>query len=186
MCSFQQLTCSTLKIRHPLFQLPGNTVAVLMKLYLAQHGDATSKEEDPDRPLSARGRNDVNTVSLILGRAGIAVHGILHSGKLRARQTAEQLATQLAPNCVLETNENINPLDLPTAVAEEIDQWQDDILLVGHLPHMAKLATLLLTDHEEPAIITFTPGTVACLERSEDKHWSLKWLLSPELVASKE
>lgn len=161
-------------------------VAVSMKIYLVQHGDAVSKDDDPDRPLSASGRNDVESVSRFLGRAGIAIDGILHSGKLRARQTAELLAAQLAPDLALQTNENINPLDLPATVAEEIDRWQNDTLLVGHLPHMAKLATLLLTGREEPVIITFTPGTVVCLERSKNIRWSLKWLLSPDLVANKE
>ncbi len=161
-------------------------VAVIMKLYLAQHGDAISKEEDPDRPLSASGRNDVQAVSRFLGRAGISVDSIVHSGKLRARQTAELVAAQLAPGLALQTNENINPRDPPVAVAEEIDHWLNDTILVGHLPHMAKLATLLLTSCEEPVIITFTPGTVVCLLRSEDKRWSLKWLLSPDLVANKE
>lgn len=157
-----------------------------MKLYLAQHGDSMSKIENPDRPLSAKGRVDVDAVGKFLGRTGISVESILHSGKLRAQQTAELLAAGLAPGCVLETNENINPLDLPVVAAEEIDQWQDDVLLVGHLPHLAKLATLLLTNREEPAIITFTPGTVACLERTERKDWSLKWLLSPDLAMGEE
>lgn len=153
-----------------------------MKLYLAQHGDATSKDDNPNRPLSARGRNDVEKVGRFLSRAGISVDGILHSGKLRARQTAELLATQLAPGLAPQTNENLNPLDLPAVMAEEIDHWQDSILLVGHLPHMARLASLLLTGQEEPAIVAFAPGTIACLEKSEDKTWSLKWLLPPDMA----
>jgi phosphohistidine phosphatase len=161
-------------------------VAVLMKLYLAQHGDATPKAENPDRPLSPKGTADVENMAHFLSQTNTPVAGVMHSGKLRAKQTAEILAKQLVPNISLQINENINPMDLPTVAAEEIDHWQDDTLLVGHLPHLAKLATLLLTDHEEPAIITFTPGTVACLERVEDKCWSLKWLLSPDMVAEKE
>jgi phosphohistidine phosphatase len=153
-----------------------------MKLYLAQHGGATSKEENPDRPLSSKGATDVENIARFLRQANTVVAGVVHSGKLRAQQTAEILAEQLAPNIALEINNNINPLDLPAVVAEEIDQWQKDALLVGHLPHIAKLATMLLTNHEEPAIIAFTPGTVACLERSDDNNWSLNWLVSPDIV----
>jgi len=153
-----------------------------MKLYLAQHGDATSKKENPDRPLSVKGRNEVETIGRVLGRSGISVDAILHSGKLRARQTAELLAAQLAPGLAPQTNENLNPLDLPAVMAEEIDHWQDSILLVGHLPHMARLASLLLTGQEESTIVAFTPGTIACLEKSEDKTWSLKWLLPPDMA----
>lgn len=157
-----------------------------MKLYLAQHGDATSKEENPDRPLSREGRTGVGNIACFLKQADISVAGVIHSGKLRAKQTAEILAAQLAPGIALETNENISPLDLPAVVADEIEQWQGDVLLVGHLPHLAKLATLLLTNHEDPALITFTPGTIACLERDEYRNWSLKLLLSPEMVAQQE
>ncbi|MFV1997814.1 MAG: phosphohistidine phosphatase SixA [Acidiferrobacterales bacterium] len=157
-----------------------------MKLYLAQHGDATSKEENPDRPLSRKGAIDTENIARFLGRTNITVASVAHSGKLRAEQTAEILIEQLIPGIAPAINHNINPLDLPAVVAEEIEQWLDDVLLVGHLPHLAKLATLLLTSHEQPAIITFTPGTVACLERNEDGHWSLKWLLSPELMTQKE
>lgn len=157
-----------------------------MKLYLAQHGEATPKAENPDRPLTDRGETNVGRIARLLRQSGINATRVVHSGKLRARQTAELLAAEVAPDCALESNENINPLDLPTVVAEEIDQWQGDVLLVGHLPHLAKLATLLLTDREEPAIIEFMPGTVACLERTEDEYWSLKWLLSPDIVAEKE
>ena len=153
-----------------------------MKLYLAQHGDATPKEENPDRPLSKKGRADVRDIARFLSHIDTAVARVMHSGKLRAKQTAEMLAEQLAPGCTLEINEHINPLDSPVKAAKEITQHQDDILLVGHLPHLAKLATLLLTGHEEPMIVTFSPGVVACLERSEDKHWSVICSVSPEMT----
>lgn len=124
----------------------------------------------------------MENVARFMGQGSIAVAGIMHSGKLRARQTAEILAKQLAPNIALQINENISPLDLPTDVAEEIGQWQDDILLVGHLPHLAKLVSLLLTDQEIPAIVSFNPGAVACLEKSEGKAWLLNWLISPDMI----
>ncbi len=124
----------------------------------------------------------MENVARFLKQADMTLAGVMHSGKRRAKQTAEILAKQLAPNIPLLINENINPLDLPTVVAEEIGQWQDDILLVGHLPHMAKLVNLLLTDQELPAIVSFNPGVVVCLEKSEDKTWSLNWLISPDMV----
>ena len=44
-----------------------------MKLYLVQHGQAVSKEEDPERPLSEQGREDVRRVATRLGEAGVRV-----------------------------------------------------------------------------------------------------------------
>ncbi len=124
----------------------------------------------------------MQNIARFLKQADMTLAGVMHSGKLRAKQTAEILAKQLAPNIGLQINENINPLDPPAVVAKEIDQWRDDTLLVGHLPHMAKLVNLLLTDQELPAIVAFSPGAVVCLEKSEDNTWALGWLISPHMV----
>ena len=62
----------------------------LMWLYLVQHGEATSEEEDPERPLTERGVVDVHRVARKAAEAGIVTAvRVVHSGKTRARQTAE-------------------------------------------------------------------------------------------------
>jgi len=68
-----------------------------MRLFLLQHGDALAESIDPQRPLSARGRDDVQRVAEFLARAGTSVQRVCESGKVRARQTAEIAAAQLAP-----------------------------------------------------------------------------------------
>jgi phosphohistidine phosphatase SixA len=37
-------------------------------LYLVQHGDAKSEAEDPERPLTERGRSDVARLAALLAR----------------------------------------------------------------------------------------------------------------------
>ena len=155
-----------------------------MKLYLAQHGEAASKEVDPERGLTEQGRADVSAVAAHIKATGVAVSQIIESGKLRAHQTAEILSQLLAPGGTIAIHESINPLDLPTVIAEEIEQWGQDSLIVGHLPFLAKLVTLLVTDHEEPTVVSFTPGTVACLEKTEEGDWCIVWLLPPSLVSA--
>jgi len=67
-----------------------------MNLYLVQHAEAKRKEEDPERPLSEKGRVDIRKVAVyIAGHINIKVSAIIHSGKTRARQTAEALAEYL-------------------------------------------------------------------------------------------
>ena len=61
-------------------------------LYLVQHGEATKETEDPARPLTEHGRQEVVKVARALARVRLGVSVIAHSGKLRARQTAELLA----------------------------------------------------------------------------------------------
>jgi hypothetical protein len=73
-----------------------------MRLYLVQHGDALPEQVDPERPLSAKGRRDVEAVARVLASAGARAVRVAHSGKLRAQQTAEVLTAALAPAAVPE------------------------------------------------------------------------------------
>ena len=68
-----------------------------MNIYLVQHGEAVAKEVDPERPLTESGRSDVRRMASFLGAAGVRVSRIMHSGKVRAKETAELLAAAVAP-----------------------------------------------------------------------------------------
>jgi len=154
-----------------------------MKLYLVQHGDAKPKEEDPDRPLSARGLADVGTVADFLQRgAGITVSSIAHSGKLRARQTAELLAKRLNPPSGVTQADGLDPLAESVVWAERLNTIAGDIMLVGHLPHLSSLAARLLCGEPEKRIVNFTMGSVLCLERDDAGGWTVRWMVTPELV----
>src|ERR671919_59444 len=68
----------------------GVSGVVFVRLYLVQHGEAKSEAEDPDRPLTDRGADQVRQVATLAGAAGLVmVERVVHSGKTRARQTAE-------------------------------------------------------------------------------------------------
>jgi phosphohistidine phosphatase len=153
-----------------------------MKLYLVQHGEAAATEVDPERPLTAAGREAVSRLAGLLGARQIQVDHIIHSGKLRASQTATILAESIGPGIALEVYDSIAPMDTPAVIAEEISHWQEDALVVGHLPFMAKLATLLVSDRTDPPIVGFTPGTVLCLEHTDSGDWQINWMLRPELL----
>lgn len=155
-----------------------------MKLYLVQHGDALPEHIDPERHLSDVGRDDVACLAEFLARRHVSVDRIGHSGKTRARETAEILATEIAPEVVPEQLPGLNPNDPVEAVAAQAAEWTADTMLVGHLPFMARLAAVLLTGRSEPPVCAFQPGSVACLAR-EETHWTLVWMLRPELFAGR-
>ena len=152
-----------------------------MKLYLVQHGEASSKETDPRRPLTEQGKEDVKRLSEFLKRAGVKVDRVLHSGKLRAAQTAELLANAIAPDVELEESGLINPNDNPKAFDWQSESWDRDTLIVGHLPFMAKLVSHLLIEDENKPITAYQPGSIVCLER-ENSHWQINWMMRPELL----
>ena len=112
-----------------------------MKLYLVQHGEALEKDVDPARPLTDRGRAEVERVAAFLGGAGVRVAQVLHSGKLRAEQTAEVLAPAVGAAGRVEKTGDIDPLDPPLAFELTVNEWTEDTMVVGHLPFMGKLVS---------------------------------------------
>ena len=152
-----------------------------MKLYLVQHAEACTKDIDPQRPLTEQGGEDMARLAARLKHSGMHVGRIIHSGKLRAKQTAEYLAQALAPGLELEESGLLNPDDNPKAFDWQSESWDTDTLVIGHLPFMAKLVSHLLAGDENRIVTGFTPGSVVCLESRHDEHWQLNWMLRPEL-----
>jgi len=153
-----------------------------VKLYLVQHGDSLPKETDPNRPLSKKGRADVTRLAAFL-KGRVRAARTIHSGKTRARQTTELLAAAIAPGQKIEVLSGIDPMDPTAPVAEQVQHWNEDTLIVGHLPFMCKLVARLVNGAEEPGIVAYQPGSVACLERSDDGRWTVVWMLRPELLS---
>jgi phosphohistidine phosphatase len=154
-----------------------------MRIYLMQHGEAVPAEVDPERPLSQAGEADVRRLAAFLRRSGVGLARILHSGKRRAEQTADVLAAALGPKIEPEARAGLNPNDPSASVAQEAAGWEQDTMLVGHLPFMANLASRLIAGREEVGVVAFQPGTVLCLERIEQRAWTMVWMLRPELLA---
>lgn len=153
-----------------------------MRLYLVQHTEPKSKEEDPERPLSEKGLQEIRKVALHLSWLNIGVDRILHSGKLRAKQTAEALSEELTPPEGLSGTDGLAPLNDPVIWAGRLKEMTGDIMLVGHLPHLEKLASLLLCGDRDKKIVTFRMGGVVCLKREDNGDWSLQWILTPEMA----
>ena len=153
-----------------------------MKLYLVQHGDAVSKEVDPERPLSPQGEEEVHQIAEFLRANDHKVSRVLHSGKLRARQTAEILAETLLNNGAVEVVEGISPNDPVRGFSFEAHKIKHDTMLVGHLPFMAKMVSYLVTGKEESAIVSYMPGSVVCLQQDSEEHWQVQWMLRPDTL----
>jgi len=154
----------------------------MMKIYLMQHGKPVSKEEDPDRPLSEQGKNDVERMADFLQRAGVSIENVLHSGKTRARQTAEIMVSRLNPGLEPQEKDGLSPLDDVKEIANHIRDAKKDLLIVGHLPHLAKLPSLLVAGSESVLVVSFQQGGVVCLGKDEEARWSVAWMLVPEIL----
>ncbi len=152
-----------------------------MKLYMVQHAEPTSKLEDPARPLSSNGRRTIRKIARYARRhLQIQVDQVVHSGKLRAQQTAETLATHLLPANGVKADMNLEPLADPRILKERLAEATKPIMLVGHLPHLSKLASLLLVGNEDKEVLAFRMAGIACLECDQQRHWSIQWVITPE------
>lgn len=151
-----------------------------MKLYLVRHGDYISGDDDPKKPLSSRGMREIEKIAEYSKRhMNIQVREIWHSGKPRAEQTAEVFLKYIKPAQGMKRVENLNPLDPPSYWTGLLNKEKENLMLVGHLPYLAKLVALLVTGNEENHIIRFQTGQMVCLIR-ENKKWKVHWIIAPE------
>lgn len=142
-----------------------------MKLYLMRHGQAENIDIDPEHGLSHKGNIAIEELTHRLSGKNITFKQIYHSEKMRARQTAEIMARNLAPEIVPSYRKNLKPDDNPALTISDIDGWQHDTLIVSHLPFLPRLL-MLLTQDSQPAI--FSPGTIVCLTKI-GPDWQLDW-----------
>ena len=153
-----------------------------MKLYCVRHAEAVNAIENSERPLSLQGQEDMRKLAQHLLRQGLRVSQLMHSPRLRARQTAEILAQALKPQAITEAKTGLDENDSVEDLVESIQHWEDDTILVGHMPFVSRLVSALMIDEPFQHLIDFVPGTIVCLENYGDKAWLIKWVLTPELV----
>jgi phosphohistidine phosphatase len=153
-----------------------------MKLYIVQHAKAASKDVDPERPLTEEGRHDIQKVAAFIKPLNLSVEYLWHSRKKRAIQSAEVLAEAVEINKEKIEREGLAPNDDVTALKYEIVSAQHDIMIVGHMPFVGKLTSLLLTGNESADTVAFRQGGIVALNSSGPNQWQIEWMIIPELL----
>jgi phosphohistidine phosphatase len=133
--------------------------------------------------LTEQGREDVRRLADFLDEAGIQVGQVLHSGKTRAERTAAILGEALLSTGKPQAHAGLAPNDPLEKLSPEIAFWSADTLIVGHLPYLGRLASLLLVSNPDRPLLAFQPGSMACLEKDAESQWVLAWMVRPELLA---
>lgn len=54
-------------------------------------------------------------------------------------------------------------------------------MIIGHLPHLSRMVSMLILGTPQNEIIRFKMGGVVCLTESDNK-WFAEWVLVPELI----
>lgn len=152
-----------------------------MNVYLVQHAEAKPKEVDPRRPLSVGGQRDAESVAAAAARLGVEVGQIRHSGKLRARQTADVLGEALSPANGVVAVKGLGPLDDVEPVANDLALASGPVMLVGHLPFMARLIGEMVAGDPDEVIVAVQKAAIVCLTQAGET-WQVLWILTPELA----
>jgi phosphohistidine phosphatase len=148
-----------------------------MMLYLVQHGEALAESIDQRKSLSPGGNRDMLALARTCAGFGVSAREILHSGKARAAQSADILAQALGIKVT--ASAGLDPLDPVKPFAEQCAEWEESRIVVGHMPFLGRLATLLLAGYEDPPVVAFQRGGMVCLEKTGPSEWCLLWTCFP-------
>lgn len=150
-------------------------------ILLCQHGEAKSESEDRARPLTEKGREEVERVARFLSDRALGIDRIFHSGKRRAYETAEIFGRYLKPKEGIIEISGIDPLDEPDIIVPKIEGLKGSTMIVGHLPHLARLLSLMLTGSKGYNLLKFRMGGAVGLIK-EDSGWAISWVVTPDIV----
>lgn len=148
-----------------------------LDFYLVRHGAALAQGADSQRPLTPMGRQGVARVAQTAAARNILISEIVHSGILRAQQTAEIFAEYLSPPNGVRAMSGLCPQDDPMLGKAELEAARHPLMLVGHLPYMGRLAGLLASGDPDRTVVEFAPATLVCFSR-DHSGWKISWSMS--------
>lgn len=157
-----------------------------MKVYLVHHANVIPKEQDPERHLSAQGREESDRLGARFRAAGAAPVRILHSDRQWTVETAERIAAAMGAtgktgiaDYPINTGASVDPF------MKEIGATDGDIMMVGHSDYLLRSASKLLCGDENKRLIEFKPGncTAFCLE-GQGSDWAVTFAWRQEHMAA--
>jgi len=155
-------------------------------ILLVHHGDAIGPDIEPMRPLSEPGRAASARLAAAAAARGVSPDIVWHSGKFRARQTAELFWRACNPLAIFSLARGLQPTDQPGRMLEQLKRDDRSIILVGHMPHLGRLLRALCgespdsvstdasTDVATDATIDFPVHGCVALER-QGEIWKEIW-----------
>jgi phosphohistidine phosphatase len=150
-----------------------------LKLFLVHHGEAVGPVIDPRRPLTPNGREAVERLAAEAAHRGTRPAVIWHSGKLRARQTAEAFWRACNPLAEFSATRDLQPDDNAAWIRDRLLGETRDILIAGHFTHLPRLLSLLLPG-DKAAVEPFPMNGVVALESVDaGETWKELWRLQP-------
>jgi phosphohistidine phosphatase len=145
-------------------------------LYLVHHGDAVGPEVDARRPLSAVGQASVDRLAALAAKRGVHPEIVWHSGKLRAKQTAEAFWRACNALAEFSATRDLQPDDPAQWIRDRLRGETRDILIAGHFTHLPRLLSLLVVGGEAGVEFPIN-GVVALKTEDAGETWREVWRL---------
>jgi phosphohistidine phosphatase len=152
-------------------------------LFLVHHGEAVGPEIDARRPLSSAGREAVERLAAETAARGARPAVVWHSGKLRAKETAEAFWRACNALADVSASRDLQPDDPPAWIRDRLRAEPRDLLIAGHFPHLPRLLALLVGGREDGAHArppaSFPLHGVVALQTADDgETWTELWRIS--------
>ncbi|HEV3486008.1 MAG TPA: histidine phosphatase family protein [Vicinamibacterales bacterium] len=129
---------------------------------------------DPQRPLSPRGLEHASRLAADAASRGVKPAVVWHSGKLRARQTAEAMWRACNPLAEFVAARGLQPGDTPDEIVGRVAGETRDIMLVGHMPNLPRVLEALTRGRNADARAEFPTHGLVALDAVGDA-WVEKW-----------
>ena len=158
-----------------------------MEIYLMQHGPNFSKDEDPEESLSPEGEGQVSKAAEAIRKMGLKFDVVIASPKRRSKQTAAIVAKAVGfpVEGIVETDraKAMTPAEETVNYLKQFEDRQS-VLIAGHLPSLAEVASSLLTLGSK-ATIQFERGGIGRIdvESLPTHEGRLRWYLTPDQLA---
>jgi phosphohistidine phosphatase len=148
-----------------------------MELYLVRHAEADPNIPDGGGgpPLTEAGFAHARRCAEFAARLGVRVAEIRHSNRLRAIQTAQEFERALG--CPRREIPGLGPDDDINPLRREAAGLEQNVMVVGHLPYLSRIAGALLAQDESMPVVVFHPASLIRLDRRDDARWSLQLVI---------
>ena len=143
-------------------------------IYLVHHAHAVEPDVDPQRPLSAAGRAHAMALAAAAAHRGVRPVVIWHSGKLRARQTAEAFRAACNSQAEFAAIRGLQPTDPPEWIRDRLVDETREVMLVGHFPSLPRILHLLVTGRADGEANAFPLHGLVQLRAVGDR-WVIEW-----------
>jgi phosphohistidine phosphatase len=155
-----------------------------MEIYLMQHGPNLSKDEDPEESLSPEGEAQVSMAAQAVKKMDLKFDVVIASPKKRSQQTAAIVAEAIGfpVEGIVETA-RVKAMTPAQETINYLKQFQDKkaVLIAGHLPSLAGVASSLLTAGSK-VTVQFERGGIGRIDVDAlpTNEGRLRWYLTPD------